>query len=200
MIEAGDIAQITWADGNWIFLDIGFSSSRKSCGVIVGESEPLCLQFGQAQRDIVEKIMKSKSLINLVIEAPLSVCFSCEGNPKGRSIEKEDGKTRYWYNGLGCAVMMAAMYVVKRVYDAKPSVPVRLFEGFVSYKNRPTKSDHAGDVKLLRDAVRDPRLFRECLISADRLKHDACDQLVSAFNILGLNCGIPAVIKRAISN
>jgi hypothetical protein len=200
MIEAGEIPQITWAKGNWIFLDIGFSSTKKSCGVIFEECEPLCLQFGDAQNQIVEKIVKSKSPINLVIEAPLSVCFSRVGNPKGRLIEKEGSKTRYWYNGLGCAVMIAAMYVIKRVYDANPSAPVRLFEGFVSYKNRPAKSDHAGDVRLLRDAVRDPHLFPESLISADRLKCDASDQLKSAFSVIGLDCGIPAVIKRNILN
>jgi hypothetical protein len=35
--------------------------------------------------------------------------------------------------------MVAAMYLVRGLMDATPASPVRLFEGFVSYKERGAK-------------------------------------------------------------
>lgn len=147
---------------------------------------------------MVEKIKSSNVEVNLVIEAPLSVCFSANGNPKGRSIERENKRTRYWYVGLGCAVMVASMYIVRAIADAEPSVPVRLFEGFVSYKKRGIKSDHALDVRLLREVVKDPIAFSECIVPADKLRTDRDDELLSAFDVIGLECGIPTVIQRRV--
>lgn len=124
------------------------------------------------------------------------------GNPSGRKLEKEllNGKTttRYWHNGLGCAVMVAAMYLIREIWDASPHIPIRLFEGFVSYKERSMRTDHRGDVELLREVVRDPETFSNSIISADDLSVNPGDQVVSAFKILGLDCGVPAVIKRSI--
>jgi hypothetical protein len=200
MIQAGEKSQVQWVDDNWIFLDIGFSSAKSTCGLLFGnEHHPSKLQFGEAQKRIITKIKDSKSLVNLVIEAPLSVCFAVSGNPTGRWIEKEDEKCRYWYVGAGCAVMVAATYLVRKICDAKPAVPIRLFEGFVSYKNRDTKSDHAYDVKLLREVVQEHEAFASCIFSADQLKQKPDDELVSAFEIIGLKCGIPAVIKPTIN-
>jgi hypothetical protein len=107
MIEAGTKSQVVWGNGNWVFLHIGFSRDARSCGLLVGDGEPSSIQFGEAKRCILSLAEAARSPLNLVIEAPLSVCFNAAGNPKGRSIEKEGSKTRYWYNGLGCAVMIA---------------------------------------------------------------------------------------------
>ena len=38
------------------------------------------------------------------------------------------GPERQWHNGLGCAVMVAAMYLVREIWHAAPKIPVRLFE------------------------------------------------------------------------
>ena len=52
-----------------------------------------------------------------------------KGNPNGRAVEKEDSQTRYWYNGLGCGVMLAAMYLIRDLHKANISLPIRLFDG-----------------------------------------------------------------------
>ena len=138
MIKAGKKAQIKWHDGNWGFLDCGFSTNARSCGLIIGDEKPKRVRFGEAKDRIIAQVTHSKSPMGLVIEAPLSVCFNKAGNPSGRSLEREsaNGKrmTRYWHNGLGCAVMVAAMYLVREIWHAAPKIPVRLFEGFVSYR------------------------------------------------------------------
>jgi hypothetical protein len=141
----------------------------------------------------------TRSPLNLVIEAPLSVCFSAAGNPKGRSIEKEGSKTRYWYNGLGCTVMVAAMYLIRDIRMAHGAFPVRLFEGFVSYKDHTIPSDHKRDVLLLREIVQDPAKFSGAIFSPEKLKQKSTDELFSAFCVAGLDCGVPAVIKHQVS-
>lgn len=194
MIEPGHKSQVCWDHGNWIFFDIGFSSSAQSCGLAFGDQDSKGLQFGEAKGRILTHIGKSAST-NLLIEAPLSVCFDSTGNPQGRSIEKEGKKTRYWYVGPGCVVMVATMYLIhdiaKQCFDAR----VRLFEGFVSYKPKTAKSGHGADVCQLRDVVKDPTRFSNCIYSPDELRSKPGDLLRSAFLPLGLDCGIPAVIK-----
>jgi hypothetical protein len=91
MIEAGHESQIECGDGNWIFLDVGFSGASgargKTCGLLMGNADPECLDFAEAEHKIAERVVKSRETLNLVIEAPQSVCFSWAGNPTGRSIE-----------------------------------------------------------------------------------------------------------------
>jgi hypothetical protein len=199
MIVAGTPSQIAWGDGNWVFLDMGFSRHARSCGILVGNGNPTSEQFGAARREMVSLAKATHSPLNLVIEAPLSVCFSAAGNPKGRSIEKEGSKTRYWYNGLGCTVMVAAMYLIRDTRMAHLAFPVRLFEGFVSYKDRTIPSDHKRDVLLLREIVREPAKFSNAIFSSEKLKQKSTDELFSAFCVAGLDCGVPAVIKHQVS-
>jgi hypothetical protein len=201
MIEAGTREQVKWGDGNWLFLDVGFSANKSSSGLLVSNGKPCCVQFGEATRRIVDHVTRSTCTTNLLIEAPLSVCFNKSGNPTGRLIEKEaiEGKTktRYWHNGLGCSVMVAAMYLIRDISEAAPTSQVRLFEGFVSYKDRTVKTDHCADVELLREVVKDPGRFAECIISVDGLRGPD-DKIVSAFKVCGSDCGVPAVIKRQV--
>src|SRR6266700_7427838 len=117
MISAGCVSHIRWADDRWILLAIGFSSRKPSCGLLLGTDLPQCVQFGEAKQRILERIQSSPTGIELVIEAPLSVCFDSRGNPKGRKIEREDNQHRYWYESLGCSVMVAAMYLVHEIQD-----------------------------------------------------------------------------------
>jgi hypothetical protein len=192
MIHAGSVAEIFWGDGNWIFLDIGFSSRNRTCGLLVGGENPRCLRFAEAEAQIKQAAAKFIT-VNLVVEAPLSVCFNASGNPVGRSIEKEGGQARYWYIGPGCAVMVASMYLL-RDFAAAVTTPIRLFEGFVSYK-RSKPSSHGEDVIALREVVRDPVRFQHAMYEGNGLKNKSSDELFSAFRVLGLDCGVPAVIK-----
>jgi hypothetical protein len=192
MISAGTTAQVEWGDGNWIFLDIGFSSKKKSCGLLVRDGKPRCLTFAAATAEITKEIARTAAS-NLVIEAPLSVCFDSSGNPKRRSIEIQVALARYWYMGLGCAVMVASMYLLREV-SALTEPSVRLFEGFVSYKSA-ERSDHLQDVLDLQAVVRDPIKFADSIYEADRLKEGPDDILRSAFSVMGMDCEVPTVIK-----
>ncbi len=65
--------------------------------------------------------------------------------------------------------MVAAMYLIRDIVDAAPTSHVRLFEGFVSYKERGVRTDHRADVVLLREVVKDPPRFSDCIICEDGL-------------------------------
>jgi hypothetical protein len=193
MIHAGRGSQIGWGNGNWIFLDVGFSGKTASCGFLVGDGKPACLKFAQAKSEIKRQCARIKSL-NLVIEAPLSVCFDVYGNPSGRSIEIYGSQTRYWYIGPGCSVMVASMYLLRELDSLMGNISIRLFEGFISYKTDKA-SNHEEDVEALRRVVRDPMKFLSSIIEGDQLKRNPTDQLFSAFRVQGLDYGVPAVIK-----
>lgn len=196
MIHAGKVSDIRWSDGTWLILDIGFSNTKKSCGLLLGDSEPEPLQFGEAIWRVVN-IAKSETSLNLVIEAPLSVAFDKFGNPKARSIDKKDKQSRPWYVGPGCAVMVATMYLLRKLCDSCPPAEVRLFEGFVSFKSRETRSSHSDDVNCLRDAIKKEGMQTPRFYRPDELKEDPEDEIKSAFEVMNLkniDLGIPAVI------
>lgn len=194
MIIVGTVEDIVWGSGSWIFLDIGFSNSKRSCGVAIGSNEPVEMRFNDAVATIIQHAKTSSEAVNLVIEAPLSVAFDSYGNPKGRRIEKLGKKTRYWYNGPGCAVMVAALYVVRALNSACPTATIRLFEGFVSFKNRSAKSSNSEDVERLRQVVRN-RTHIDSIVEPSALKMNTDDKLASTFEVAGLQLGIPPVIK-----
>ena len=192
MIEAGEKSHIILGDGTWIFVDIGFAQKRtRSCGVLVGESAPCCLSFGEARARIGDELKARSPLVNLVIEAPLSVCFDMLGNPKGRKIEDS---SNYWYLSAGCVVMVATTYFLHDIYNIAGRV--RLFEGFIS--NRARRHPHKEVVELLRDVVRNPQAFPGSIYDHKELA-DRTDVLSSAFSVAGFDCGIPTVIKPEFS-
>jgi hypothetical protein len=194
MIVAGDKSQIEWADGNWAFLDVGFANLRRSCGFAFSDKPPICLTFAEARKRLLEELTRSKTPFNLVIEAPLSVCFDPAGNPKGRLIEREDKKSRFWYVGPGCAVMVAAIYLIRAISEIQPVIPVRLFEGFVSFKDKGVRASHQEDVSRLRQIVRDSAQFSDSIYTSAQLSEPP-DRLCSAFKVAGVDCGIPPIIK-----
>ena len=197
MICAGKASEILWSRGRWLILDIGFSNDSKSCGIVFGEAKPKKLRFSEALEE-VNKAAQEKGILNLVVEAPLSVAFDKAGNPKGRAIEREDGKNRYWYVGPGCVVMVAGLYLLRSLYASTPKADLKLFEGCLSYKTKGSKSDHEGDVERLRNAIKNSRTPNPYVIDPEFLKTDPQDTLKSAFeimNIKGMNFGIPPVIK-----
>jgi len=195
MISPGNKSDVIWDRGKWIFLDIGFSSKGRTCGLAFGDGSPQKLTYGAATRSIVDNLRNEEGLINLVIEAPLSVSFDKNGNPKGRKIEKRDSDTRYWYAGLGCAVMTAAMYLIRDIHEAtkhSPNIEVRLFEGFVSFKENET--DHRDDVCALREKVRNAAWHQKSVVGPEDLITSEEDKICSAFRVAGLDFGVPAVI------
>lgn len=195
MIYSGKVEDISWPNGTWLILDIGFSNTQKSCGILVGDDEARCLTFNEAMNEVI-RVANRVPLLNLLVEAPLSVAFDKSGNPKSRSMEKEGGKNRLWYVGPGCAVLVAGMYLIKELYDAHPSGDVRLFEGFVSYKSKDTKSNHLEDVELLREAIKAAKNKSCCIIKPEEIMTDHNDIIKSAYEVMGLvDIGIPPIIK-----
>ncbi len=195
MIRAGTINEVTPDSGNWVYIDIGFSNKSKSCGLLFGNNEPEELLFNEAVKKICDYIVRSSSPINLVIEAPLSVSFDSKGNPKGRKIEKQKEKTRYWYVGLGCVVLVGSLYLIKAISELSNQHEIRLFEGFISFKNKNEKSSHSKDVKILREIVNNRNKQNE-VISGAELKMDDTDKLQSSFLVAGLDYGIPPILMR----
>lgn len=196
MINAGTKDQLNVESGSWIITDIGFSNRKRTCGLSFDLDDPVCVNFAELKSKVTDHIRRSQTPCNLLIEAPLSVAFDQNLNPIGRSIEKEGGKTRYWYVGLGCAVMTAALYLVREIHDAKLGKEVRLFEGFVTYKSKDENSDHLADVRLLREVVRDPERYADCIFDENSLKMTEDSRLVSTFEVAGLSTGVPLLIKR----
>lgn len=196
MIRAGKVDDIRWAKGTWLILDIGFSSTKKSCGFLDGEKDGEVLTFDEAVTKVIE-IAERRSTLNLLIEAPLSVAFDKAGNPKSRLIEKSIDQNnkqilRPWYYGPGCAVMVATMYLLSALRDSCHSADITLFEGFVSFKNSEGKSDHLRVVQALRNAIKIGDV--ENFYGRDRLK-DGSYKIQSAFKVMNMRLGVPAVIK-----
>ncbi len=197
MIYSGKVNDISWKKGTWLILDIGFSNNRRSCGILLGDNKAEKLKFKDALDEVV-RIARDRPLLNLVIEAPLSVAFDKSGNPKVRSIEKKGKKNRPWYVGPGCAVLVAAMYLMRKLYDSRPSADIKLFEGFVSYKSKAARSSHLRDVELLRKAIKARRTLKHHVIKPEDLKADPDDNIRSAFGVMNMkdmDLGIPPVIK-----
>lgn len=65
----------------------------------------------------------------------------------------------------------------------------------MSYKDRAARSDDRADVLLLREVVKDPERFSDCIVGADKLCGPG-DKIVSAFRVCGTDCGVPPVLKR----
>jgi hypothetical protein len=196
MIRAGIKSEITLLSGDWLILDIGFANKSASCGLMINHEMQAPLRFNQAVDRICSFIAKNKKPVNLLIEAPLSVAFDKNGNPIGRAVEKQAEKTRYWYVGLGCTVMVAALYLVKAITETPSISEVRLFEGFVSFKASGTKSNNARDVKLLREVIEDPGTYSDAIIGPEVLKMTESDTLKSAFLVAGIDAGVPPIIMR----
>lgn len=193
-ISAGTLGNINWKDGGWLILDLGFSNQTESCAILQQDGIEDCFTYGKAVEKIIEIAEKNRTT-NLVIEAPLSVSFDRHDNPKGRQGERLDnGQHRYWYVGLGCSVLVASSYLIKKLADHPSTAEIRLFEGFVSFKERGKKSDHLADVNSLRKAIEGYYGGCDHVIRPDDVTLDDGDRVTSAFDILGLNIGIPPII------
>lgn len=90
--------------------------------------------------------------------------------------------------------MMSACYLLRAISDAPRKREVRLFEGFVSFKDRGSRSDHCADVHAPKDVVWRKRgagriIGPESLCRSDR------DAIRSAFEVAGMDFGVPPVIE-----
>lgn len=193
MLISGTPDQVLTSSGAWAILDIGFARTSKTCGLLLPGEQSRCVQYGEARRLLTTMVGDSSEPINLVIEAPLSVAFTSSGNPTGRSVEHRPGSSRCWYFGLGCSVLVAALYLIKDLADAGTSVPVRLFEGFVSFKARSGRSSHLADVEALQQVISNPS--SESVVAPADLRREPTDILESAGKLCGIDYGVPTLLR-----
>ena len=201
-IRSGTMQELEDRSGDWLFIDLGFAETSETCGYLLvsqgqkaGIEEPKKLTFGQLVENVVELAGRSNGPpLHLVLEAPLSAAFTKSGNPLGRKGEREGNKTRYWYLQGGCVVLLAALYLMRAIIDAGCLREIRIFEGFVSFKDG--KSDHIADVLGLKDSVwnlsrEDPILFPSPINSK---KGRDGSTLQATFRLLGLKIDPPIII------
>ncbi len=192
-LRAGTVEEIQDRQTTWCYLDIGFSATNRSCGILIDGEQPREVLFNEARDELVSLCRASDRPVSIVIEAPLSVAFSAEGNPRGRSMEKRGAKTRYWYTGLGCVVLTAAGYIVSALAELTNGPEIRLFEGFVSFKEKGQPSNHKADVLLLQDVVSGATADGKIIAPRDQAMAPE-DRVTSAFAVWGLDLGVPPVI------
>lgn len=116
---------------------------------------------GRAGQVILNRLKDQDSTAALIIEAPLSYCWK-KGLPTGRcssvdggiiplETRLQDGRRqhRYWYEGAGAAVALAAMFFVRTLSQmtAASSGQLFLFEGFATFKG-PGQGDHASEARF----------------------------------------------------
>ena len=206
MIEAGLPQDVCPESGEWLFVDVGCSSERKSCGVL-GDDDAPCklLTFAEASARIIAAAAlpeaantRKRATLNLLIEAPLSVAFNERKNPTGRIFERLKQQHRYWYEGGGCSVMTAATYLLRALHDSKPRRKVRLFEGFVSFKLVGQATSNCKDVEALRAVVLDRTRPHGMVLAPNQLASNPLDMVVSAFAVAGMNFGVPSVVRTRV--
>lgn len=193
-MRAGTVDEVKRESGEWVFVDLGFARRKASCGYLPGDGAAEAVTFATACERLVREASRVAGPLNLLLEAPLSVAFTKAGNPTGRTVEKRDGKTRYWHVGLGCVVLVAATYLIRAVASVGEKREIRLFEGFVSFKQRGIRSCHTDDVMGLRDVVWQPARFPGAITPPGKLALESSDVISSAFAVAGLDVGVPPVI------
>ena len=200
-ICAGHVADINRDSGQWLFVDIGFSSTQPSCGVLHGAGEPAVVTFGELVTLATEEMQcDGPHPLNLLIEAPLSVAFRENGNPTRRVCDVYQRRNRDWYVNAGATTLIAAGYLLRALHGCPRLRDVRLFEGFASFKNRQERprnnaeriAAHQDDVLALREAVWNQ--VNAQLFGPEQLQQQPNDRIVSPFPFLDEDL-IPPVIR-----
>ena len=193
-IRAGNYSKIDKRNGEWLFIDLGFGEKAISCGVLKGEGQPKVVSFGKLVKLAKwEAQQNAPSPLNLVLEAPLSVTFNKDGNPTPRACDRKNGEARDWYRYAAPSMILAAGYLLRALANCGIQREVRLYEGFVSFKTSDTKTNHIEDVKALKDVVWNQKKDRT--FAPAQLKRCESDHLESAFGFVGMDFGIPPVIR-----
>lgn len=128
-----------------IVVDLGYSSTRKSCGVAwSGGEAAVQVQFGQAVSLVGEKLQVLKSPV-IVLEAVLSTYHDVNGNPDLRG-EFERG--RGWYYGPGVLTLVAARRFLEQLQLRLPANrKIDIAEAFLT--NKRERSCHSDDAKAI---------------------------------------------------
>ena len=200
-IRSGTVNDICKREGEWMFIDLGFSETKPTCGIlnVIGQTDEVtfCDKVTFGETVTLTKLAARQSApspLNLVLEAPLSVTFNQDGNPTGRACDFKDGKgPRRWHNQPAPMMILAAGFLLLALANYDIQRGVKLFEGFVSFKEQGSESDHLADAKALKDVVWSQNQDR--IFTPAQLKQCESDHLKSAFGFMGMDFGIPPVIR-----
>jgi hypothetical protein len=92
--------------------------------------------------------------------------------------------------------MVASLYLLNEINKKTTSKDINLYEGFVSFKDKKTTTNHLKDVLILRKIIDSPNLRQSNIFEENALKFDDTDQLQSALLVTGIDTGIPPVIMN----
>jgi hypothetical protein len=148
-----------------IAIDLGFSKSRKSCGIAwkdnTGKPKADNFKFSEALGKVHTIISNSKNnTAVLIIEAPLSGNFDEQGNPVSRGdFEKPNKKNHEWYLRAGAAMALAAIFFLKKLSDnlINKHLQIHLYEGFFTGKSKPKQHKKVAEKLLNCFLSRNPR-------------------------------------------
>lgn len=156
---------------DWIFVDIGFAPKGKSCGVAIGNQKAKEVRFAKLVKMVVEEVGKSCKPLNLLLEAPLSMAFTEDGNPWPRSFESKRKQWnpvprwfkdlitddfKGWYHQTGPNTTAGAVRLIWKLNRCERQREIRLFEGFAPREKgaKSKKGDHAIVAEKLRGVVK----------------------------------------------
>lgn len=137
----------TVRSGAIVAVDLGYSSSRKTCGIARSvDNFSACHSFGNSLAVVVNSLTSNPTQI-LVLEAVLSTSHCRGGNPRDRG---DFEKGRSWYYGPGAVTFLAATRFLSELDRLLPRhLQVRLAEAFLS--NKVDRSGHDEDAKLIAE-------------------------------------------------
>jgi len=91
-IRAGRMEEATRGSGEWAFVDPGFSSDAKSCGLVGEGGTPSQLTFAQLKAELVALVKTRGRPLNLVLEASV-ICRIRTERESGRSVHRTAQQT-----------------------------------------------------------------------------------------------------------
>ena len=213
-IGAGTVKERREDSGEWLFVDVGFSSTGKSCGVLKDRECPRAMKFDQLLKCVVKEVQTPGPPLNLLLEAPLSIAVDRDRNPARRRTDTEGKEHRDWWYGPGATTLLAAGHLLREVKNCGIQREVRLFEGFASFKATKvnwsyndnykkcygffkTHWSHIQDVLRLQCTAWDPNPRQGFVTYRDELKTEGRkrDDIEFAFKFADMDFGIPPVVK-----
>ena len=167
-IVAGLEGQVNCNCGDWLIIDIGMSSTRRTCGVWCDPDTFKVMHFYELKNVLTDRAkIDDRGPLNLAIEATLSVAFLPNGNPGYRLCDiyepfpNQKPESKHWNQNGGRATILAAQFLLRELHESQPKKrQIRLFEGHVAFKRyidyKPFEKEtnpHLKDVLVLKNAI-----------------------------------------------
>ena len=172
-ITAGTIDEISLYTGEWMIIDIGLSQTNATTGIWNSPNRLYTITYGELLPEVIKRACVSgQGQLNLAIEAPLSVAFGNDGNPRTRPCDiwrqpgTLDTTDRNWYQQAGPDTLLMAQFLLHGLHQSdERRRRIKLFEAHVSFKgDSPTNqfpeaggNTHLADVLAVRAKIENNR-------------------------------------------